>query len=151
MSSFINLTDLLEETEKLTDWYTFGVFLKMPTEDLKDIENRYASTAGLKRCKTELFTLWLQRNPNASWDQIAQALEKCDQIAMADRIRKCHPKPTSLPADGAAAAKNPEQQQQSVTSISKGRVSSPANSSRAAAKPPARASQTGAIGEGQGG
>ena len=88
MSSFINLTDLLEETDKLTDWYTLGVFLKMPTEDLKDIEIRFASTAGLKRCKIELFTLWLQRNPNASWDQIAQALEKCDQIAMADRIRK---------------------------------------------------------------
>ena len=35
-----------------------------------------------------MFTLWLQRNPNASWDQIAQALEKVDQIAMADRIRK---------------------------------------------------------------
>ena len=122
MSSFINLTDLLEETDKLTDWYTFGVFLKMPTEDLKDIENRFASTAGLKRCKIELFTLWLQRNPNASWDQIAQALEKCDQIAMADRIRKCHPTPTSLPADG-AAAKSPEQQQPAVelfeSSISK--------------------------------
>ena len=88
MSSFINLTDLLEETDRLSDWYTFGVFLKMPTEDLKDIENRFASTAGLKRCKIELFTLWLQRNPNASWDQIAQALEKCDQIAMADHIRK---------------------------------------------------------------
>ena len=97
MSSFINLTDLLEETDRVTDWYTFGVFLKMPTEDLKDIENRFASTAGLKRCKIELFTLWLQRNPNASWDQIAQALEKCDQIAMAERIRKYRLPPT-LPA-----------------------------------------------------
>ena len=113
MSSFVNLTDLLEETDKLTDWYSMGVFLKMPTEDLKDIENRFANTAGLKRCKIELFTLWLQRNPNASWDQIAQALEKCDQIAMGDRIRKCHPPPTlaptSLPAD--APKSRPEQQQ----------------------------------------
>ena len=125
MSSFINLTDLLEETDQLTDWYTFGVFLKMPSEDLKDIENRFASTAGLKRCKIELFTLWLQRNPNASWDQIAQALEKVDQIALADRIRKCHPTATSLLADGGAAAKSQEQQQPvnlSVTSISKYRL-----------------------------
>ena len=119
MSSLINLTDLLEETDRLSDWYMLGVWLKMPTEDLKDIENRFASTAGLKRCKTELFTLWLQRNPNASWDQIAQALEKVDQIAMAERIRKCHC-PTSLPADG--AAKSPDQQQPeklSESSISK--------------------------------
>ena len=111
-ASFINLTDLLEETDKLTDWYTLGVWLKMPSEDLKDIENRYASTAGLKRCKIELFTLWLQRNPNASWDQIAQALEKCDQIAMADRIRdrktaKCHLPPT-VPAT-ASMPPSPEQ------------------------------------------
>ena len=96
MSSFINLTDLLEETDKLADWYMLGVFLKMPTKDLDDIEKRF-STAGLMRCKTALFTLWLQRNPNESWDQIAQALEKCNQIAMADRIRKCRLPPT-LPA-----------------------------------------------------
>ena len=124
MSSFINLTDLLEETDKLTDWYTMGVFLKMPTKDLDDIEKRFSTAHGVTRCKIALFTLWLQRNPNASWDQIAQALEKCDQIGMADRIRKCHPPPpTSLPADGAAAAKSPEQQKPAVelseSSISK--------------------------------
>ena len=106
----------------MTDWYMVGVFLKMPTKDLDDIEKRFSTAHGVTRCKTALFTLWLQRNPNASWDQIAQALQKVDQIAMADRIRKCHPTPTtSLPADG-AAAKSPEQQQPvklSVTSISK--------------------------------
>ena len=68
----------------------------MPSEVLKDIENRF-TTAGLKRCKIELFSLWLQRTPDASWDQIALALEKCDEITMADRIRKCH-LPPSLPA-----------------------------------------------------
>ena len=104
MSSFINLTDLLEETDRLTDWYMLGVWLKMPTEDLKDIESRFASTAGLTRCKTELFTLWLQRNPNASWDQIAQALEKCNQIAMSDRIRKNR----LLPAAAAKMPPSPE-------------------------------------------
>ena len=89
-----------------------GVWLKMPTKDLDDIEKRFSAAHGATRCKTALFTLWLQRNPNASWDQIAQALEKVEQIAMADRIRKCHPTPTSLPVDGAAAAaKSPEQQQ----------------------------------------
>ena len=122
MSSSINLTDLLEETDRLTDWYTLGVFLKMPTKDLDDIEKRFSTAHGVTRCKIALFTLWLQRNPNASWDQIALALEKCDQIAMAERIRKCHPTATSLPADGAAAAKSPGQQQPvklSVTSISK--------------------------------
>ena len=110
--SFLSLVDLLEETDKLTDWYTLGVFLKMPSEDLKGIENRF-STAGLKRCKIELFSLWLQRNPNASWDQIALALEKCDQIAMADRIRKCH-LPPSLPATARMPPSQEVDQQQPV-------------------------------------
>ena len=111
--SFISLVDLLEETDKLTDWYTLGVFLQMPSEDLDDIEKRL-STAGLKRCKIELFKLWLQRNPNASWDQIALALEKCDQIAMADRIRKSH-LPPSLPAAASMPpSREVNQQQQPV-------------------------------------
>ena len=95
MSSFINLTDLLEETDRLSDWYTMGVFLKMPTKDLDDIEKRFSTAHGVTRCKIALFTLWLQRNPNASWDQIVQALEKCDQIAMADHIRKYRLLPAS--------------------------------------------------------
>ena len=111
--SFLNLIDLLEETDKLTDWYTLGVFLKMPSEDLKDIENRF-STAGLKRCKIELFSLWLQRNPNASWDQIALALEKCDHIAMADRIRKCHLTPSLPAAASIPPSQEVNQQQQQV-------------------------------------
>ena len=61
-SSFINLSDLLEETDDLTDWFKLGVHLKrMPTKDLEDIEKRFSTTHGATRCKIALFTLWLQR------------------------------------------------------------------------------------------
>ena len=87
--SFLSLIDLLEKTNQVTDWYTLGVYLKMPSEELKDIEWRL-SGKGLKRCKIELFSSWLKRYSDASWEQIALALEKCDENAAADRIRKSH-------------------------------------------------------------
>ena len=93
MSSHVSLLDLLEETKKVTDWYTLGLYLKMQSEDLKDIEQKYSSE-GLKRYKIELFTLWTKRNPNASWAQIAMALEKCDENETAERIRERYPQPT---------------------------------------------------------
>ena len=96
MSSSLNLVDLLEASTKVTDWYTFGVYLKMPSEVLQDIERRL-SREGLKRCKIELFNSWMNRYPSASWAEIAQALEKCDEHTTADQIRQCH-LPPSLPA-----------------------------------------------------
>ena len=93
MSSHVSLLDLLEETKKVTDWYMLGLYLKMESEDLKDIEQKYSSE-GLKRYKIELFSLWTKRNPNASWAQITMALEKCDENETAERIRERHPQPT---------------------------------------------------------
>ena len=83
MSSSLNLVDLLEASTKVTDWYTLGVYLKMPSEVLQDIERRL-SREGLKRCKIELFNAWMNRYPNASWAEIAQALEKCDENTTAE-------------------------------------------------------------------
>ena len=55
MSSSLSLPDLLEKTNKVTDWYALGVFLKMSSEELKDIERRL-SDEGIRRCKIELFS-----------------------------------------------------------------------------------------------
>ena len=96
MSSRLTILDILQETDQVTDWFSLGVFLKMPSKVLKDIERRF-SDEGLQRCKIELFSSWVERDLDASWEQIALALEKCNQNATADRIRKCH-LPPSLPA-----------------------------------------------------
>ena len=96
MSSPLSLPDLLKVTNKVTDWYALGVFLKMPSEELQDIERRL-SGEGIRRCKIELFTCWMKRYPNASWTEIALALEDCDEKAIADQVRQCHLSP-SLPA-----------------------------------------------------
>ena len=96
MSSPLSLPDLLEKTNKVTDWHALGVFLKMPSEELKDIERRL-SGEGIRRCKSELFTCWMKRYSNASWTEIALALDKCEEYAIADQIRQFH-LPPSLPA-----------------------------------------------------
>ena len=82
----------------------------MSSEELKDIERRL-SGEGIRRCKIELFTCWMKRYPNASWTEIALALDKCDENESADRIRQCHLPPT-LPA--ATASMPPSQEQQPV-------------------------------------
>ena len=56
--SHVSVLDLLEVTKKVTDWYTLGLYLKMQTEELKDIERKYSSE-GIKRYKSELFDLWM--------------------------------------------------------------------------------------------
>ena len=96
MSFPLSLPDLLEKTNKVTDWHALGVFLKMPSEELKDIERRL-SGEGIRRCKSELFTCWMKRYSNASWTEIALALDKCEEYAIADQIRQFH-LPPSLPA-----------------------------------------------------
>ena len=108
----LSLPDLLEETKTLTDWYTLGVFLKMPNEELKDIDRRL-SREGLQRCKIELFNSWMKRYPNASWAEMANALEKCNEIAAADRIRQCH-LPPSLHANASLPNHTSEHTEQPV-------------------------------------
>ena len=111
--SCLNLVDLLEASTKVTDWYTLGVFLKMPSEELQDIEGR-CSRDGIKRCKIELFTSWMKRYPNASWADVARALEKCDENTTAEQIRQFH-LPPSLSAT--AAKEPPNQDQQHVARV----------------------------------
>ena len=82
----MELSDIMDATNKLADWYTLGVHLKLPTEELDDIERRLSSQ-GLKRCKIELFRLWKQRERNASWEHLALALIKCGEMALAGQIR----------------------------------------------------------------
>lgn len=80
---------LLKELREFKEWYMLGYFLKLPTEDLKEIERQF-SDHGHMRCKTELFELWLRHNPSASWENIAVALEEIGENKLAKAIRTNH-------------------------------------------------------------
>ena len=99
--SSLELPDILDETAQFTEWYTLGVYLKLSKGELDDIEKRLCSQ-GSKRCKIELFNLWMKTNHDASWEQLALALERCGETVLADRIRTHHSPPPSLSAAAAS-------------------------------------------------
>lgn len=88
--TLIKASDFLDATD--TDWYLLGVYLELPHEQLSDIERRF-SHHGHKRCKIELFDLWVRTTSDASWEQIALALDKCGEQVLAEEVRKNHPPP----------------------------------------------------------
>ena len=89
------LPDILDKTAQFTEWYMLGVYLKLSKGKLDDIEKRLC-----KQCKIELFNLWMKTNHDASWEQLALALERCGETVLADRIHTHHPQP---PLPSAAA------------------------------------------------
>ena len=90
MSLQISLLDLLGETDQITDWYMLGMYLKLPRGRLTEIEIQFREH-GPRRCKLEMFDLWMNLNPDASWELIALALENFGNTTLAEHIREQHP------------------------------------------------------------
>ena len=59
-----------------TEWYDIGLEL-LCSDDvvvLNEIKKNYPTD--VNKCCTEMFNKWLQRVPDASWNQLAEALKK---------------------------------------------------------------------------
>ena len=82
----LSCLNFFDKTTNLTEWYVLGTCLELRREDLLDIEQRFLRE-GLRRCKIELFYLWTKTTPDASWEQLAAALERMGEKASADQIR----------------------------------------------------------------
>ena len=66
---------------RVGDWYRLGLTLNLESDDLDIIEEDHR---GDKRKQTlEMFKLWLETQPDASYDQLIKALCKvgCDRVA----------------------------------------------------------------------
>ena len=70
----------------MTDWYVFGVSLRLPLRQLEYIKLDNANE-GLEKQKICMFQFWLQFNVNASWKDIVQALEQNDFITLATNVK----------------------------------------------------------------
>ena len=64
----------------------FGVVLGVPVPQLKKIESSY-SQKELERCKIDMLQFWLDNNVLPLWNEIVQALEQTDQLALASQIK----------------------------------------------------------------
>ena len=90
MSGSLNESILLSKLKRVTDWHTFGIHLQIPSYEL-DIIHQQFSTIGVERCKSEMFHLWLRTNVNASWLDVADALEKLNEVVLANEVRQICP------------------------------------------------------------
>ena len=73
------------ELAELVNWQRFATHLPDLTRgDIKQLEQ---DNRDVQRQKLELYGTWLQRCPNASWNDIVLALEKAKETTLADVIK----------------------------------------------------------------
>ena len=73
------------ELAELVKWQRFATHL--PDLTRGDIEQIEQDNRDIQRQKLELYGTWLQRCPNASWNDIALALENSKETTLADVIK----------------------------------------------------------------
>ena len=79
------LQQLLDALKKLENWFLFGAMLGVSISQLKKIELFHQKDSD--RCKLELLQYWLENKLVPTWNEIVQALEKTDQLALAAQIK----------------------------------------------------------------
>ena len=70
----------------MADWKLFGVSLDIPVEDLDAIKLNDPH-GRVENWKMEMFQLWLQSKPDASWKDVIQALELNNHGLLAARVK----------------------------------------------------------------
>lgn len=68
-----SLKQILRDTKQVTDWYSLGIYLGIPTSYLKHIEKNYSSDT--ERCRIEVIDCWLHSDPEPTQRNLAQAVE----------------------------------------------------------------------------
>ena len=70
-------------------WFVIGAKLGIPVTQLKQIEELYLFFKdGSKHSLVEMIQYWLGTTPNASWEQVTNALEHIGQKELASTINQ---------------------------------------------------------------
>ena len=83
--SVLNLNNLSSELAAVIDWFSLGINLGLQKHELTKIERDYQ---GNDRRRVEMLYLWLQRTPNATWEDVVRALQQMGENAVAENIRE---------------------------------------------------------------
>jgi len=78
----VPMTDLLTELQKVTDWFTLGVFLEVPTPVLKAIMKDWSDT---DQCKLEMLIAWSNQE-TPTWPRVISALGEMGMTELALEI-----------------------------------------------------------------
>ena len=83
------LENLSTELVTVINWFLLGINLGLPKHELSKIQQNYAHQ-GNDQQRVEMLYLWLQRTPNATWEDVVRALEQMGENRVAENIReKC--------------------------------------------------------------
>ena len=75
----VPITDLLTELQGVTDWFTLGVWLDVPTPLLKAIRKDYTDT---DQCRLEMLIAWSKQEV-PTWPRVVCALGEMGMIELA--------------------------------------------------------------------
>jgi len=67
-------------------WYELGLQLEVKGKDLDVIQANNQNS--VEACKREMFSKWLRITPNASYQQVVEALQVVGEISEANRLCK---------------------------------------------------------------
>ena len=76
----------IENIEITTKWYELGLKLMISNEVLKVIETDHPCNTNT--CCRVMFEKWLEKTPNASWNQLVTVLDSIKMNTAADAVRK---------------------------------------------------------------
>ena len=77
--------NLSSELKTVIDWHQRGLKLGLPKHELDKIQQDYQGT---DQRRLEMLDKWLQRTPNATWRDVANALEQMGENRVAESIRQ---------------------------------------------------------------
>ena len=80
----LNAELLCSELATVSDWKKLGINLSVSKDDLEEI--RHDNQWDYQR-KLEMLKLWLQRTPNATWEDVVIALQKMGKNKVVEHIR----------------------------------------------------------------
>ena len=108
VASKLSVKDLLEAVRDVPDWHTLGTELGLPRGQLREIEVQH-NIQGAARQKSAMFDRWLARCLDASWQKLAEALDRMGEEGAADAVRRKYgiPVPRRAPVDPAAVVVAP--------------------------------------------
>ena len=75
----------MDATASLVDWFKLGVLLKIPLSSIEDIA---ASCKNVMEAKGRMLSLWLNSDPDASWEKLADAVRKIGYAQLSQEIWK---------------------------------------------------------------
>ena len=80
----LSVKNLFNATSEVHDWYTLGIQLDIKPCTLKDIQSNGLSQDNRRQ---EMFDVWLQSDPNASWEKLIHALDNMKYCCLAVSVK----------------------------------------------------------------